>query len=240
MKSVTIFLSTVVLALGIAFSGFFLMQGLINFNATQGRVAVKGLAERNVEADLGVWRISHGVKEWTLEEARKRLRDNQKMIEAFLNDNGFEADEYARKDLSLYQGREAIRSVNNEQEYKSYYQLNQTITVRSEKVRNIEKAAQNTFTLIENDVILNNSNPVYMYTKLNDIKPDMITEATRNAREAAVRFAEDSNSKVGKILSADQGWFRILSAYGENVEGEQASIEKKVRVITTVNFSLVD
>ena len=216
------------------------MQGLINFNATQGRVAVKGLAERNVEADLGVWRISHGVKEWTLDEARKRLRENQKMIESFLSENGFESDEYARKDLSLYQGREAIRSVNNEQEYRNYYQLNQTITVRSDKVRNIEKAAQNTFTLIENDVILNNSNPVYMYTKLNDIKPDMITEATRNARDAAIRFAEDSDSKVGKILSADQGWFRIISAYGEDVEGEQASIEKKVRVITTVNFSLVD
>ena len=96
------------------------------------------------------------------------------------------------------------------------------------------------FALIAQDVLLTNSDPVYMYTKLNDIKPDMITEATQNARQAAQRFAQDSSSKVGTIMSADQGWFNILSAYGSDVEAEQASIEKKVRVITTVNFSLVD
>lgn len=126
------------------------------------------------------------------------------------------------------------------QEYKNTYEMTQTITVRSAKVRDIEKAAQNTFALIAQDVLLTNSDPVYMYTKLNEIKPEMIAQATKNAREAAGQFAQDSKSNVGKIMSADQGWFNILSAYGSETEAEQVSIEKKVRVITTVNFSLVD
>lgn len=240
MQSVSIFLSACILAAAVVCASFFLREGLIRFNAPQGIVSVKGLAEQDVEADLGVWRISHTVKEWDLPTARQKLQANQQIIESFLKQNGFTAEEYARKSINLYQGREVVTQTGDVQEYNNTYEITQTITVRSAKVRDIEKAAQNTFALIAQDVLLVNSDPVYMYTKLNDIKPDMITLATRNAREAAQRFAQDSSSKVGKIISADQGWFNILSAYGSEVEAEQASIEKKVRVITTVNFSLVD
>lgn len=212
----------------------------MRFNAPQGMVSVKGLAEKDVEADLGVWRISHTVKEWDLPAARQKLQANQQIIEAFLKQNGFDPEEYARKSINLFQGRDVVSQTGDTQEYKNYFEITQTITVRSTKIREIEKAAQNTFALIAQDVLLTNSDPVYMYTKLNEIKPDMITEATRNARDAATRFAQDSSSKVGKIMSADQGWFNIYSAYGSEVEAEQASIEKKVRVVTTVNFSLVD
>ncbi|MCB1591297.1 MAG: SIMPL domain-containing protein [Alphaproteobacteria bacterium] len=240
MQSVATFLSACILAAAIVSASFFLREGLIRFNEPQGIVSVKGLAERNVEADLGVWRISHTVREWDLPTARQKLQANQQIIESFLKQNGFETGEYARKSINLFQGRDVISQMGDVQEYKNYFDITQTITVRSTKVRDIEKAAQNTFALIAQDVLLTNSDPVYMYTKLNDIKPDMITEATQNARQAAQRFAQDSSSKVGTIMSADQGWFNILSAYGSDVEAEQASIEKKVRVITTVNFSLVD
>lgn len=240
MQSIATFLSACILAAAICVSSFFVREGLIRFNTPLGVVSVKGLAEKDVEADLGVWRISHTVKEWDLPTARQKLQANQQIIEAFLKQNGFAAEEYARKSINLYQGRELATQTGDVQEYKNTYEMTQTITVRSPKVRDIEKAAQNTFALIAQDVLLTNSDPVYMYTKLNDIKPDMITQATQNAREAAQRFAQDSNSKVGKIMSADQGWFNILSAYGSDTEAEQVSIEKKVRVITTVNFSLVD
>lgn len=240
MQSVATFLSACILAAAIVCASFFLREGLIRFNAPQGIVSVKGLAEKDVEADLGVWRISHTVKEWDLPAARQKLQANQQIIEAFLKQSGFEAGEYARKSINLFQGRDVVTQTGDVQEYQNYYEMTQTITVRSPKVRAIETAAQNTFALIAQDVLLTNSDPVYMYTKLNDIKPDMITQATQNAREAAQRFAQDSKSKVGKIMSADQGWFNILSAYGSDTEPEQASIEKKVRVITTVNFSLVD
>lgn len=240
MQSIATFLSACILAAAICVSSFFVREGLIRFNTPLGVVSVKGLAEKDVEADLGVWRISHTVKEWDLPTARQKLQANQQIIEAFLKQNGFAAEEYARKSINLYQGRELATQTGDVQEYKNTYEMTQTITVRSPKVRDIEKAAQNTFALIAQDVLLTNSDPVYMYTKLNDIKPDMITQATQNAREAAQRFAQDSNSNVGKIMSADQGWFNILSAYGSDTEAEQVSIEKKVRVITTVNFSLVD
>lgn len=240
MQAITTFLSALVLAASIACAGLFLREGMIRFNAQQGVVSVKGLAEKSVEADLGVWRISHSVKEWDLPAARQKLQANQLAIESFLKQNGFTPEEYARKSITLFQGRELAAQVGEVQEYKNTFEMTQTITVRSPKVRDIEKAAQNTFALIAQDVLLTNSDPVYMYTKLNEIKPDMIAEATRNARDAANRFAQDSKSKVGKILSADQGWFNILSAYGDEVENEQASIEKKVRVVTTVNFTLVD
>lgn len=240
MQSVATFLSACILAAAICVASFFVREGLIRFNTPLGVVSVKGLAEKDVEADLGVWRISHTVKEWDLPTARQKLQTNQKIIEAFLKQNGFAAEEYARKSISLYQGRELATQTGDVQEYKNTYEMTQTITVRSAKVRDIEKAAQNTFALIAQDVLLTNSDPVYMYTKLNEIKPEMIAQATKNAREAAGQFAQDSKSNVGKIMSADQGWFNILSAYGSETEAEQVSIEKKVRVITTVNFSLVD
>ena len=129
------------------------------------------------------------------------------------------------------------------------YIVEQQLTVRTTRVDVVAAAAQKTMQLLQKGVVLS-GNPgqslAYKFTGLNSIKPDMITEATRNARAAADRFASDSGSKVGAIRQANQGVFSILaadqgSATGEGGDmsfGADASLMKTVRVVTTVEYYL--
>lgn len=126
------------------------------------------------------------------------------------------------------------------------YIVEQQITVRTPRVDRIAAAAQKTMQLLQKGIVLT-SNPgqglAYKFMGLNSIKPDMITEATRNARAAAARFASDSGSKVGSIRQANQGFFSILPTdqASETSEGNfsaDSSLMKTVRVVTTVQYYL--
>jgi hypothetical protein len=129
------------------------------------------------------------------------------------------------------------------------YIVEQQITVRTPRVDQVAAAAQKTMQLLQKGIVLN-SNPgqglAYKFSGLNSIKPDMITEATRNARAAAERFASDSGSKVGSIRQANQGVFSILPADQGSTTGEEGdnnatadnSLMKTVRVVTSVQYYL--
>jgi len=131
------------------------------------------------------------------------------------------------------------------------YITEQQITVRTTRVDQVAAAAQKTMQLLQKGIVLS-GNPgqglIYKFTGLNSIKPDMITEATRNARSAADRFASDSGSKVGSIRQANQGVFSILPAdqagdagepgeFGGN-SGGASSLMKTVRIVTSVQYYL--
>ncbi len=233
------FLAALVLAIGISVAGFFVQDGLVNLRGNSRNVEVKGLSERYVEADIAVWDVSYEVSDESLTAARAQLKRNEATIRQFLLEAGVKESDIKVDRLSVYKNNEIDKQVDGDILYKEMYNINQTISARTSDVRAIEKAAQNTVSLIEQGILLKNATPNYIYTKLNDIKPDMIAEATRNAREAALKFAKDSDSEVGPILRASQGWFNILPRYGQEY-GENESIEKKIRVITTIDFLLAD
>ncbi len=127
------------------------------------------------------------------------------------------------------------------------YIVEQQVTVRTSRVDQVAAAAQKTMLLLQKGIVLG-GNPgqglAYKFTGLNSIKPDMITEATRNARAAADRFASDSGSKVGSIRQANQGTFSILPADQGSDTGEpgfgtaDSSMMKTVRVVTSVEYYL--
>ena len=132
-------------------------------------------------------------------------------------------------DTSLY-------SLSNEKA-KYHYIAKQTILVRSNNVKAVKEAQEHSLELMGSEIVVSQEydNKVqYEYTALNTIKPDMIGEATKNARAAAEQFANDSGSTVGKIKSATQGWFSIDDAAVGLEE------RKKVRVVTTVEYILTD
>lgn len=119
----------------------------------------------------------------------------------------------------------------------SSYTITQVLRVQTAEMRTMEASARETAALLERDVLVQEASPRYLFTRLNEIKPDMIGQATRAAREAADKFAQDSSSGVGPILRAQQGWFSILPRGGGEHREEQ-SVEKTVRVITTIDFLL--
>ncbi|OBV11336.1 SIMPL domain-containing protein [Erythrobacter dokdonensis] len=211
--------------------GYLLGDGLLRAKDAERAVTVRGLAERDVTADLATWTISYSASSTSLAEAQDKVRRDTQAIEGFFKELGFPAD-------ALQPTGANVSSYSNEG--VTTYTVRQRLALRSEDIARAQKAVARQFDLVGRGVFLEEGSGMsYTFTKLNEIKPEMVAEATRDARASAQQFAEDSGSAVGKIRDATQGYFTIEARDGEaGGWGMADSPYKKVRVVTTVNFSL--
>lgn len=235
------FLSATIVAVGIAGAGYFVNCGLRAAYSDNRSVSVKGLSERDVRANLAVWRISFATESENLAQARSENIDREKKIREFLSAQKMKPEDIRIESISVSTAREENGfDSKSARLYKNIYTITEELIVRTTAVEDIEQAAQRTSDLIDQGVVLAQSDVKYMFTKLNDIKPEMIAEATKNARAAADQFARDSGNVVGDITSATQGWFNIVPRDGSSEYGEENFIDKRVRVVADVNFRLKD
>jgi hypothetical protein len=224
----------ITLGLGIALAGVSMSYSFYKTRVTERFVTVKGLAERNVEADLAIWPLSFKETGNNLTALQKVVDSKRQVIREFLLTAGFEDEEIS---LSV----PSIRDAEAEPMYREgtkpmfRYTAQQTISVRSSKVELVKQTMEKTGTLVSQGVVLSAGRSAdFLFVSLNTIKPDMIAEATLNARTAAEQFAHDSGSKVGKIRAARQGLFSI------NVRDRNSPELKIVRVVNTVEYYIVD
>lgn len=228
------------LALSIAFAGYMVGEGLKEFRAADRTVNMKGLAQKDVEADLALWTIKHSATGNDLAAVQREIETNGQKIRTFLKTNGLADTDIAGRRLEVTdllaqpyraQGAEVSR-----------YIISEILVVRSDKVNIVDAAYQKSGDLLAQSVSLiseQNVSPIeYIYTGLNGIKPEMIAEATKSAREAAEQFARDSGAEVGGIKSAYQGVFQILPRDSDNGYAERQSRYKTVRVVSTVTFDI--
>jgi hypothetical protein len=220
-----------ILAIGMVAGGYLLGDGLLRAKDAERAVTVRGLAERDVTADLATWTISYSATSTDLAEAQSKVRRDTQAIEGFFKELGFPAG-------ALQPTGANVSSFTNEG--ITTYTVRQRLALRTEDIARARKAVARQFDLVGRGVFLEEgSGMAYTFTKLNGIKPDMVAEATKDARASAQQFAEDSGSGVGKIREATQGYFTIEARDGEaGGWGMSDSPYKKVRVVTTVSFSL--
>ncbi len=235
------------LALGFTVGGWVLGAQIKATRLGDRYVTVRGLAERNVKSDLAIWPIDYKEAGDDLPSLYSRTEADRKVILQFLNQQGIQSSEIELGVVSVVDTHANEFGGGNRAPYR--YIVDQQVTVMTSRVDLIAAAAQKTLYLLQQGIVLN-SNPgqglAYKFTGLNFIKPDMITEATRNARSAANRFASDSGSTVGSIRQANQGVFSILPANSGGDTGESdeissnadSSLMKTVRVVTSVQYYL--
>lgn len=224
----------VVLAIGIALAGYLVGHALIESRTSERRVSVRGLAEREVPANLVLWPIVFSVTSNDLVDLQRQADAGAVKVRAFL------AGEFPAEQISAspprVQDREA-QGMTGDQRQLDRYTAEVVVTVRTDRIDAARQAIQRSGELVKQGVAVIRSyeyNTQYLYTELEKIKPEMIAEATRDARRAAEQFAQDSGSKVGAIRTAQQGLFSIE-------DRDQFSPElKKVRVVTTVDYYLSD
>lgn len=220
-----------IVAVGLSVGGYFVGHGLWDFRGSARSVEVRGLAEREVKADVAVWTIRHGANAASLAEAQKQVTLNADILKRFFAENGIKEDEIAIGEGSVWEDRRNDGTI--------YYNVDRSFIIRTTDIERVSQTSQKVYDLASEGVLIRSATPRYTFTKLNDIKPDMIGEATKNARDAAARFAADSGSEVGAIMNANQGLFSISARDGgSNDEGQY--IDKTVRVVTTVNFMIKD
>lgn len=239
----------VVLALGLVGAGWILGSQIKQTKLGDHYVSVKGLVERTVKSDLAIWSISFRASGDDFKIVLAQGESQKQIVLAFLKKQGVRENEIAINPPNVLD-REA-QEFGSVQGRQSRYILTQNIIVTSKDVDQIAAANQRIGDLLQEGVILASAQGVggsqlsYKFNGLNSIKPDMITEATKNARAAAERFALDAGAKVGSIRQASQGSFSISAANaggspdeGGNYTNPDASLMKTVRVVTTIDYYL--
>jgi len=230
-------LNSIIIGVCIGIAGISIGLGFYKGRTSDRYVTVKGLAEREVNADLAIWPITIKVADNVLSELQNEIDANREIINNFLMEAGFKKEQisYSAPKITDTEAEQQYGNVSRSQ-YR--YTAQTTVTVRTQDVSLVKQTMEKSGKLVGQGIVLaaeSWQNPTeFLFTSLNDIKPEMIEQATKNARQAAEKFAKDSGSKVGKIRNATQGYFSISNR-------DQNSPEiKKIRVVTTVQYFLVD
>lgn len=225
-------LSASLLTVGLIAGGYLLGDGLRRARAADRAVTVRGLAERDVTADLATWTLAYSATGTSLPAVRAEIDAGTRALTGYFHDLGF-------PDSALHPvGAGVNQFLNNGVQTVT---ITQRLQLRTTDIPRAQRAVARQFDLVRRGVTLQEgSGMVYSFTRLNAIKPDMVAQATRDARKAAEQFAKDSGTGVGGIKSATQGYFSILPRDGDQPGGYGASDSpyKKVRVVTTVDFYL--
>lgn len=222
------------LAIGLIGSGAFVGQGLVNARIGDRSVTVRGLAERDVRADLAVLPLRFTASGDVLSEVQARIDGDLVIVRRFLTAQGYPGDAVSlgRLEVADTRSREYASQTGGPR-----FILAQTVGVRSTDVDRVQTTSRALNELVRQGVVLQDyAGPTYIFSKLNDVRPAMIAEATASARTGAEQFAKDSGAPLGPISQANQGSFQILAR--DEIGDESQSPDKKVRVVTTISYRL--
>lgn len=228
-------LKTIILSVSVSViaSAVILSVGLSNIARADKTVSVRGLAEREVDADLAVWPLTFSLGSNDLTELQKDILAKTEIVKSYLAEYELSGDDFTVQSPSITDN--SMNPYMDKNQVRYTYIAETVVLVRSSKVEQVKKAQGDSLKLMSDGIAVSKdykSKISFEFTKLNDIKPQMIAEATKNARTAAEQFARDSGSKVGKIKRASQGLFSIEDAAADLSE------RKTIRVVTTVEYLL--
>ena len=230
-----------IFAIGLTTSGYALGDGLRRSKMAEHRlVSVRGVSERNVTADLATWTIDFSHQGTDFASIQQSVDAQASSVRAYFLHAGFRPDEISDSDVSV--SREQPRDKDGHPIGPLRLTIKRSIQLRTGNVMRLRAAYSAQSELLREGVEVSGTNASYTFTKLNALKPQMIAEATQNARRSAEEFARDSGTSVGRIKTASQGYFSVGPRDGDECEQCNSiggsSPFQKVRVVTSVDYEL--
>jgi hypothetical protein len=230
-----------IFAFGLTTSGYALGDGLRRYKLAEHRtVTVRGVSERNVTAGLATWSVDFSHQGVELGPVQQSVDSQARSVRAFFRRAGFRAEEITDSDVSL--SRQQPTDRDGEPVGPQRLTVSRSIQLRTNDVMKVRAAYTRQAELLRDGVELSGSSVSYTFTRLNQLKPEMIAEANQNARRSAEQFARDSGVSVGKMKTASQGYFSVGARDGEDCEdcssAGGSSPFQKVRVVTTIDYDL--
>ncbi|MDE6340657.1 MAG: SIMPL domain-containing protein [Muribaculaceae bacterium] len=223
------------IGVGLLLLGTQVKKGLSSISDNQRVVTVRGLSEKEVNANKVTWPIVSKEVGNDLSSIYSNIENTNSVILSFLKSNGISDSEISVNPPQVID-LQADRYNSNMQPYR--YNVTNVVVVTSSQVEKVNKLIQQQTELLKKGIAVVAGDYQYQisyeYTDLNSIKPAMIADATTNAREAAKKFADDSDSKLGKIKTASQGQFTIED------RDQYTPYIKRVRVVSTIVYYLKD
>jgi hypothetical protein len=221
---------------GLTALGFLLGDAALKVKNLERSVRVKGLCEREYPADIVIWPIQFTVADNNLQNLYQTIEKNSLKIIDFLKQNKIKAADISRNPPAITD--KSAQSYGGGERIQFRYSATQTISVYSRNIATVRKAMRTLAELGREGIVFNSENYAakteYIFTRLNEVKPEMIEEATRKARTVAQKFAQDSDSRLGKIKRASQGQFSI------SARDKSTPHMKRIRVVSTVEYYLSD
>lgn len=223
-------ISAAIVAVGLMVLGLCLKGGIDNFTNKDRRVTVKGLAEKEVDADKVTWTMSVQLAGDDLMSLFNGLNAKMDAIQQFLNEKGIKGK--GEITVNPYDVTDNLANAWGGNQPRYHYTVRRSLKVVSKDTQFISQLRQKVDELIGWDVILDSDYAEYEFTQFQKLKPEMMAEAISNAEKTASQFAENSHSTINKIVAAGQGEFSIDDA--------DIPYKKKVRVVSTITYSLKD
>jgi len=233
------------LVVGLAAGGWFIGQGMARFKSDTRTVTVKGLVEREVKSDQAVWTLGLRRASDALPDAHQRITADRDTVLAFLKKQGFADAEVERQPTRTVD--KLARDYAGQQSERYRYVVTTAVVVKTANVELVRSATGATEELLKAGVILDGgneggpANPRFVVSKFNDLRPQLLADATKNARQIATQFAADSGATVGTIRSANQGNIQIFGTDGNDESAPFSATStpaKKIRVVSTFEFEL--
>jgi len=231
---------------GLGSGGYFIGKGAERFRSDSRTVTVKGLVEREVKSDQAIWRLGLRRASNDIRDAQAKISSDRDAVVAFLQKQGFKGDEIAReptrtidklaREFAQPQGGDRLR-----------YIVTTSLVVNTSNVDLVSSALGATDELLKSGILLDGdreggvANPRYVVSKFNELRPQLLAEATKNARATAQQFAADAGAQIGKIRSANQGMIQIFGVDGNDESGPfspTSTLVKRIRVVSTFEFDL--
>jgi hypothetical protein len=239
-------LPAIIVAVGVAAAGYWIGGGAARLRSLPRTVTVKGLVEKEVKADQAIWKLGLRRASADLKDAQAKLSSDREAVQAFLVTQGFKENEIEREPTRTLDklAREYGESRGSD---PLRYVVTASLVVKTSRVDLVRTALGATDELLKGGVPLDGeaqggaANPRFIVSKFNDLRPQLLAEATQNGRAMAQQFATDSGSQIGRIRSANQGMIQIFGADGNDESGPYSptsTLVKKIRVVSTFEFEL--
>jgi hypothetical protein len=234
------------LLIGLISGGYFIGKGVTRFKSDARLVTVKGLVEKEVKADQAIWSLNLKYASNDLKDAHTKISADREATLAFLKKKGFKEEEIDRQPTRTID--KVAREYGQSQSADRFrYVVTNSLVVKTNKVDWVRTALGETEELLKSGVVLDGeresgaANPRYIISNFINLRPELLAEATKNARKTAQQFASDSGATVGKIRSANQGMIQIFGTDGNDESAPYSptsTLVKKIRVVSTFEFEL--
>lgn len=240
-KSAYLIISAAILSLALVVCSMVLAKPLAYYAASKSAITVTGSAKKQITSDLAVWRGSFYQESNQLPLAYSNLKQDLNKVKAYLVQKGISEESIVVSSISTMP--QYIYNANGTSTGQiASYRLSQNVEIKSADVNKISAIARESTEMIEQGVVFESQAPQYFYTKLNDLKINMLAEATKDAKQRAEKMASATGSKIGSLRSAKMGVFQItpvnsneISDYGVN---DTFAIDKEITAVVNVEFSI--
>jgi len=229
------------LALGLVASSLILAWAYTNKKKGDEAVTVTGSAKKRIKSDLVTWSSSVSYQAPELSSAYKRLSENVPKIKKYLLAKGLKEDQITISAISsqTLKGRDDNGNATSE---IAGYSLRQYVEVRSDNVELVAKIARESTELIDQGILIESSAPQYYYTKLGDLKVEMLGEAAKDAKSRAEQIAASTGNSIGTIRSARMGVMQITAADSTEVSdygiSDTSTIDKEITAVVNASFAV--